>query len=37
MRAGSPLVMGIVDRAAHNSTGMAKTLAALKAAAEKRA
>jgi hypothetical protein len=37
MRAGSPLVMGIVDRAAHNRTGMAKTLAALKAAAEKRA
>ncbi|MDQ1642553.1 MAG: hypothetical protein QOJ90_1904 [Actinomycetota bacterium] len=34
MKSGSPLVMGIVDRAAHNRAGMEKTLAALKAAAE---
>jgi hypothetical protein len=36
MRAGSPLVMGIVDRAAHNRAGMEATLAALKVAAENR-
>jgi hypothetical protein len=36
MRAGSPLVMGIVDRAAHNRAGMQATLAALKVAAENR-
>lgn len=36
MRAGSPLVMGIVDRAAHNRAGMETTLAALKVAAENR-
>ncbi|MDQ1625627.1 MAG: hypothetical protein QOJ49_1125 [Actinomycetota bacterium] len=34
MKSGSPLVMGIVDRAAHNRAGMEKTLAALKATAE---
>jgi hypothetical protein len=36
MRAGSPVVMGIVDRAAHNRAGMEATLAALKVAAENR-
>jgi hypothetical protein len=34
LRVGSPAVMGIVDRAAHNQRGMETTLAALKAAAE---
>lgn len=34
LRLGSPAVMGIVDRAAHNRRGMQTTLAALKAAAE---
>lgn len=34
LRVGSPVVMGIVDRAAHNRAGMQATLAALKAAAE---
>ena len=34
LRVASPLVMGIVDRAAHNRTSMQATLAALKAAAE---
>lgn len=36
MQALSGLVMGIPDRAAHNTDGMQRTLAALKAAAEKR-
>src|SRR5687767_6015292 len=35
LRVGSPVVMGITDRAAHNRAGMKATLAALKAAAEK--
>jgi hypothetical protein len=34
LRVGSPAVMGIVNRAAHNRRSMEKTLAALKAAAE---
>ena len=35
LRVTSPVVMGITDRAAHNRTGMAATLAALKLTAEK--
>ena len=35
LRVGSPVVMGITDRAAHNRAGMEATLAALKVAAEK--
>ena len=35
LRVGSPVVMGISDRAAHNRANMEATLAALKAAAEK--
>jgi hypothetical protein len=34
IRASSPAVMGILDRAAHNRRGMEQTLAALKAATE---
>ena len=34
LRVGSPLVMGITDRAAHNRAGMEATLKALMAAAE---
>jgi len=34
LRVGSPLVLGISDRAAHNRNGMESTLRALKAAAE---
>jgi ribosome-associated toxin RatA of RatAB toxin-antitoxin module len=36
LRIGSPLVMGIADRPAHNRKGMEATLAALKAEAEAR-
>ena len=35
LRVGSPVVMGITDRAAHNRAGMEATLVALKVAAEK--
>ena len=35
LRLGSPLVMGITDRARHNRAGMETTLAALKAEAER--